>query len=107
MIAAAQADGQVDAEERARIQTGIRELGLDAETSRILEAEMEHGADPAEIAKGADSPETAAEIYLASRLAIELDTWQERAYLGELARELRLDPGLVDELEQQAQTAAG
>jgi uncharacterized membrane protein YebE (DUF533 family) len=105
MFAAAKADGHVDAAERANIQAGLRELGLDPEAVRALEAEMDGPVDPAAVARGADSPEAAAEIYLASRLVVEVDTWQEKAYLGELAEQLGLAPGLVEQLEAQAAAA--
>jgi uncharacterized membrane protein YebE (DUF533 family) len=101
MIAAAKADGRIDADERARIDQSIRQLGLDPQLARTIETEL----DPGKIAQGADSPEAAAEIYLASRLVIAVDSWQEKGYLTELARQLRLAPGLVEQLEQQAAAA--
>lgn len=106
MIAAAKADGHVDEEERRKIHEGIGKLGLDAESARILETELDGPVDPAQVAKGADSPEAAAEIYLASRLAIDVDNWQERAYLAELSRQLGLAPDLVEQLERQVQAQA-
>jgi uncharacterized membrane protein YebE (DUF533 family) len=106
MIAAAKADGHVDEEERRKIHKGIEQLGLDTASSRLLESELDRPVDPAEVAKGADSPEAAAEIYLASLIAIDVDNWQERAYLGELARQLGLAPDLVEQLEQQVQALA-
>jgi uncharacterized membrane protein YebE (DUF533 family) len=102
MLAATKADGQVDAEEREKVQAAIRQMGLDPEVARQLEAELDRPLDPAEVARWADSPEAAAEIYLASLLAINVDNWQERAYLAELARQLGLAPELVQQLEQQA-----
>jgi len=55
-----------------------------------------------EVAAGADSPAAAAEIYLTSLLAINIDNDQERAYLEELAAQLKLPPELVSELLDQA-----
>jgi uncharacterized membrane protein YebE (DUF533 family) len=108
MIAAAKADGRIDEDERAKLREGIAQFGLDPQTVQMLEAEIDRGLDPAEVAKGADSPEAAAEIYLASRLMVDLDHWQERAYLSELASALGLAPDLVEQLELQAtQAAAG
>ncbi|MNF19287.1 hypothetical protein D3C80_2239630 [compost metagenome] len=43
----------------------------------------------------------AAEMYLASVLMVDEEHFMERAYLEELARQLRLDPGLKLELERQ------
>jgi uncharacterized membrane protein YebE (DUF533 family) len=102
MIAAAKADGRIDADERARLEGHMSQLALDPTLARAIETELDSGADPAAIARSADSPEAAAEIYLASCLVIDVDTWQEKAYLAELARHLNLAPGLVEQLQQQA-----
>jgi uncharacterized membrane protein YebE (DUF533 family) len=101
MISAAKADGHLDDTERANIHQAITSLGLEAATVAALEREIDGPLDPAQIARGADSPEAAAEIYLASRVVIDPDTWQERAYLKELAQQLGLEQGLVDQLELQ------
>jgi uncharacterized membrane protein YebE (DUF533 family) len=50
--------------------------------------------DPADVAAGAATPEQGAEIYLASLLVVDETTTMERAYLDELARQLRLAPAL-------------
>jgi uncharacterized membrane protein YebE (DUF533 family) len=42
-------------------------------------------------------------MYLASLLMTDETNYMERAYLDELARQLRLHPGLKAELETQAQ----
>jgi uncharacterized membrane protein YebE (DUF533 family) len=47
----------------------------------------------------------AAEVYLASLLVVDETTTMERAYLDELARRLRLDPGLKADLEARAAQA--
>ena len=44
----------------------------------------------------------AAEMYLASLLVVDEQNFMERAYLQELATQLRLDPQLRTELERQA-----
>jgi uncharacterized membrane protein YebE (DUF533 family) len=105
MIAAAKADGHVDETERARIEAQIREMGLESETAQFLRAELAKPLDVKEVAAGADSPEAAAEIYLASLLAIDVDNAMERHYMQKLARELKLDPALVRQLEEQAEEA--
>jgi uncharacterized membrane protein YebE (DUF533 family) len=102
MIAAANADGHIDEAERKRIADGIARLGLQGEALRTLEAEVKAPLDPAGVARGADSPEAAAEIYLASFLVLDVDQPAERRYLDELARHLRLDPELARGLESQA-----
>jgi len=105
MIAAAKADGHVDATERAHIEGELARLGLDADTLSFFQQELAGPADPRAIAALADSPEAAAEIYLASRLAVDLDSAMERGYLEDLAKHLQLEPGLVQQLEAQASTS--
>ena len=99
IVAAAKADGHIDSEERQKIEAQIARFGLDDSTLDMLQKELEKPLNPADIAAGADSPEAAAEIYLASLLVIDLDNFMERAYLDELAKQLKLAPELVSQLE--------
>ena len=61
--------------------------------------------DPADIAQSARTPEIAAEMYLASIIMVDEESYMERAYLDELARQLKLETALKTELETQAQIA--
>ena len=45
-------------------------------------------------------------MYLASVLVVDEESFMERSYLTELARQLKLEPALKAELEQQARQAA-
>jgi uncharacterized membrane protein YebE (DUF533 family) len=102
MIAAAKADGHIDDAERARITQQMQRLGLDAQWVAFLLAEIDKPLDAGEVARGADTPEAAAEIYVASLLVIAVDHPDERAYLDRLAAALQLAPDLVRELEAEA-----
>ena len=106
MIAAAKADGHIDNTERAAIQSRMRQIGLDDETRLMFEAELAQPLDVAEVAAAADSPEAAAEIYLASLFVIDVDEPAERAYLDKLAAALKLQPALARQLETTAAQAA-
>ncbi|WP_137822186.1 tellurite resistance TerB family protein [Pseudomonas sp. D(2018)] len=101
LVAAAKADGHVDARERQLIEEALGKLTQDAELHRWLDAELNKPLDPADVARAATTPEMAAEMYLASVLMVDEEHFMERAYLEELARQLRLDPGLKVELERQ------
>jgi uncharacterized membrane protein YebE (DUF533 family) len=101
LVAAAKADGHVDARERQLIEEELAKLTQDAELRRWLDAELNKPLDPAEVARAASTPEMAAEMYLASVLMVDEEHFMERAYLEELARQLKLDPGLKVELERQ------
>lgn len=102
LVAAAKSDGHIDERERGLIHGELGRLASDAETSRWLEAELAKPLDPAEVARGASTPEMAAEMYLASLLAADQQSFMERAYLDELARQLNLAPGLREQLDRQA-----
>ncbi len=103
MIAAARADGNLDAQESQAIFQKIEALGLDSENQSLLVREMGHPVDVDAIVNSAASPEVAAEIYVASLLAIDVDNTAEKSYLGMLAARLQLPADLVNELERQVE----
>ncbi len=100
MIQAAKSDGTVDGDEMQRIFEKLDELGLGAEEKAFVLDEMRAPLDIDRVVAFASSPETAAEIYAASRLAIDPDLPAEQAYLMMLAARLELDSGLVAELDR-------
>jgi uncharacterized membrane protein YebE (DUF533 family) len=101
MIAVARADGRLDAQESQAIFQRIESLGLDSESQNLLVQEMGHPVDMDAIISSASCPEMAAEIYIASLLAVDVDTVAEKSYLAMLASRLQLPPQLVTELENQ------
>jgi uncharacterized membrane protein YebE (DUF533 family) len=103
MIAAARADGTLDAQESQAIFQRIQALGLNADDQALLVAEMGRPVDMDALVSRADSLEVAAEIYLASLLAIDPDTAAEKAYLTMLAARLNLPADLVNELHRQVE----
>jgi uncharacterized membrane protein YebE (DUF533 family) len=105
MVAAAKADGHLDERERGLVEAELGRLQADASTRRWFEDELRRPLDPAEVARAAGSPEMAAEMYLASLLVADDTSYMERAYLDELARQLKLPEGLKVELERQALAA--
>ena len=104
MIAAAKADGQIDALEKAAIFEKLEPMQLSAEEKAWVFDELASPLDINAVVAPAQTPEVAAEIYTASLAAMTADTPAERAYLDALAAKLRLDPALVREI--QAQVAA-
>ncbi|WP_337158222.1 tellurite resistance TerB family protein [Pseudomonas putida] len=107
LVAAAKSDGHIDERERALIEGEFVRLDNDRELQHWLHAELNKPLDPAEMAAAAQTPEMAAEMYLASVMMVDQENFMERAYLDELARQLRLEPGLRQELEDQVRLAAG
>lgn len=106
LVAAAKADGHVDEQERVLIEGEFERLAPGDDFTGWLHAELQRPLDPADVARAAQTPEMAAEMYLASALVVDDAQFMERAYLDELARQLSLDAGLKAELEAQVKAAA-
>jgi uncharacterized membrane protein YebE (DUF533 family) len=102
MIAAAKADGTVDDKEKEIISQQLTKLNL-GDSASVFTEELSKPLDIKAVAAGADTPATAAEIYLISRTILDLSNPQEKSYLDQLATEMRLAPELVAELESQLQ----
>ena len=89
MIAAAAADGLIDADERAGILDRARALGDEPEALAFLESEMRQPLGIAELV--AQTPGSlAGDVYAAALLAIEIDSEAERHWLADLADQLKL-----------------
>lgn len=106
MIAAAKADGHIDAQEQSRVFAEIDRLGLGAEDKAFVIDELRAKLDIDAVAAAATTPEQAAEIYAASLLAIDPDNAAERGYLAMLAARLNLDDKLVAHLHSSVAAAA-
>lgn len=102
MIAAAKADGQIDAEEKDRIFKRLETMQLTAEEKAFVFDELSSPLDIDAVVARADTPEHAAEIYAASLVAMVPDTPTERAYLETLSTRLNLPPALVAEIHRTA-----
>ncbi|WP_338720175.1 tellurite resistance TerB family protein [Devosia sp. XK-2] len=102
MIAAAKADGRIDAEEKDAIFEKLKAMPLSAEEKAWVFDELSAPLDINAVVARADTPEHGAEIYAASLVAISADTAAEQAYLEALAAKLKLDPPLVTEIHRQA-----
>jgi uncharacterized membrane protein YebE (DUF533 family) len=101
MVAAAAADGHIDATERRSIAAKIEAMGLDAEAKAFVFDAMNDPPTPDAIAQAARTPEQASQLWLAARLAATPDEPTERAFLDALAHRLSLPPPLVAELEKE------
>ena len=105
MIAAANADGHIGPDEQRQIFDRVGELPLEAEDKAFVFDALANPPSLQDIANLAEGPEQAAELYLASRLAIDPDHPMEQAYLEGLASRLSLPAELVTHLEGQAAAA--
>jgi hypothetical protein len=100
MIAAANADHELDADERQRILHAVEESGAGESEKKFLLEEMERPLDVATLAAQATTPVLKREVYLASEMAIVADSKAEQNYLARLARQLGLDDAQVAELRK-------
>jgi uncharacterized membrane protein YebE (DUF533 family) len=107
MIAAANADYELDAEERERIVRTMEESGLDGSERSVLLAELEKPIDIATLAARATTPALRRDVYLASEMAISADTKAEQNYLARLAKQLGLGEEEVAELRKILKEASG
>lgn len=106
LVAAAKADGHIDARERALIEGEFKRIDEGADVQAWLHTELEKPLDPAEVASAAGTPEIASEMYLASVLVADETNFMERSYLDELARQLRLAPELRTRLEEEVRAGS-
>jgi uncharacterized membrane protein YebE (DUF533 family) len=106
MIAAAAADGRIDAAEQQKILGGVRQAGIERAAQQFLAAEINNPATAAELAAGVNSPEEAVQVYTAARVAMDLDTNEEHEFLSSLAEALGIDDNLAAQVDAAARGAA-
>jgi len=100
MIAAAHADGELDAQERGRILDRLQALDLSDEEQTFLQRELQTPRSAEDIAAAA-GPGLAPEVYAASLLAVEVDTPEEAAYMQRLQGLLGLDDRTAQDVKRQ------
>jgi len=102
MLLAARADGHIDDQERELITQQIDALGADQELHDWVAEQMQAPLDAQALARQADSPQAAREIYLVSVAVIDEQNPMERAWLDQLGQALALPDSVTAELERQA-----
>ncbi len=105
LVAASKADGHVDIKERQLLNQELSKFSDNADLRRWFESELNKPLDPADVARASKTPEMSAEMYIASVLMVDEESFMERSYLEELARQLNIDPTLKAELETQIRQA--
>lgn len=101
MIAAAKADGHMDAAETQKIMGQLESAGVGAQEKALLMQEMANTQDVNAIAKAATTPQEAAQIYLAALLVCDSQCVCEQEYLSMLANALKLEPAFTANLQQE------
>jgi uncharacterized membrane protein YebE (DUF533 family) len=105
MIAAARADGEIDAKEQQRIFDAVEQMDMSAEEKGFVFDLLQQPIPLVELVDGADTLEQKSEIYLASCLVINADHPSELAHLNRLAQTLELPEALAQQLQLQADQA--
>lgn len=101
MIAAACADGHMDARERERILNRVSTLELAADEKALVFDALQAPLSLAQLCQQVDSPEVAAEVYLSSLMAVDQSRSEAQLYLDALAFRLGLPQGLVERLHSE------
>jgi uncharacterized membrane protein YebE (DUF533 family) len=96
MIAAANADGVIDQEERNRILNKLQSVQLTSEEHAFIVNELLAPKDLDGIVGQVKSAETARQVYAVSLMTIEVDTQAEKTYMDTLAARLGLDDAAID-----------
>ena len=102
MIAAANADGEISPDERQRITARLDQAGAGAEERAVLQRELQTPHSAEQIVREVHDQETAEEVYVASRVAMNPDTPAEKAYLDFLAARLGIPAERLDALNSAA-----
>lgn len=105
MIGAAKSDGHIDAIEQKRIFDAVQQMSLSNEVKSLVFDLLRQPIYIEELAHGARNIEQKSEVYLASCLAIDLDTTLEHNYLSKLATALGLPLDLAEQIKSQAKQA--
>ncbi|UEM20745.1 tellurite resistance TerB family protein [Skermanella mucosa] len=102
MISAANADGQITAEERQRIVQHLDKAGAGPEERQIVEQEIRQPRSTDDIIRQVRDQDTAEQVYLASEIAIRGGSETERRYLDFLASRLNIPDARRRELDSVA-----
>jgi uncharacterized membrane protein YebE (DUF533 family) len=102
MIAAANADGEITPDERQMITGKLDQAGAGPEERAVLERELQNPRSADQIVREVHDQETAEEVYIASRIAMNPDTSAEKAYLDFLAARLEIPADRRNQLDAAA-----
>jgi len=101
MIAAAKADGNMDAAESQKIMGQLESAGLGAQEKALLMQEVSNTQDVNTISNAAKTSEEAAQIYLAALLVCDSQCSREQEFLSSLAGALKLESAFTVSLQQE------
>lgn len=106
MIAAAAADGRIDASEHETLVASLTQAGAGSEAEAFIAKELNSPRTVQELAASVNSPQEALQLYTAARIAVADNSPAEQQFLAALAAALNLDPKLAAHIDATAQAAA-
>ena len=98
MIAAANADGEIDEEERNGILKKLETVDLSDQEHSFIVKELISPTGLEDIVSQVKTPDMAKKVYTVSLLAIEVDTDAERSYMTTLAQQLSLNESDLNDI---------
>lgn len=101
MIASANADGVLDAQERQSILDKLQDDDLSIEEKQFISQSFLSPPSMDDIVSKVNSPDLAKQVYAVSLITITVDTDEERNYLQNLAQKLKLSESDVHEIHSQ------
>jgi uncharacterized membrane protein YebE (DUF533 family) len=102
MIAAAAADGRIDAREQEKILGGLQQAGLHEAAQQFLANEINNPASVEDLAAAVTSQADAVQVYTAARIAVDASSGAEHEFLRRLAKALGIDDDLVAQVDAAA-----
>jgi len=99
MIAAAASDGEISADERQAILSHVEQANATPDERRIVEQELQNPPSLDAITREVGDPQTADQVYLASRMALRRDSPVAASYLDYLANRLGITAAHKQELD--------
>ena len=105
MIAAAAADGRIDAQEQKKVLGGLQQAGLAGAAQQFLAREIEIPATVDDLSAAVSSQEEGVQVYTAARVAVDPDAEEEHAFLVALAERLGIDDDLAAHIDATARSA--
>jgi len=104
MLAAANADGYIDSEEKAKILQQLKLIDSDQEGFDYVQQRIDNPPTLEQVCQSPLDPAIAKQIYMVSLLAITVDTIEESHYLNKLASCLPIDAQVIAQLNEQFKT---
>ena len=106
MIAAAAADGRIDASEQQKIFGSLKQAGMEAGAEEFLAKELNSPASVEDLVSAVKTEQEAVQVFTAARVAIDLGSQENNDFLVKLGSGLGMDEQLMQHIDAAARGAA-